>query len=260
MKNVASLAYIRRLGKLLKRHIFDTEAEGGSVPPAEGFSAPPKAERYVATVSYPRSGHHLLTHLLRIYFPELGYCLYYHDKNCCGKFPCARPGKIQLTKNHDFDNTVPKLRRVPYIIQYRDFLPAVVSDFELYLRNGHPDTQESFIGFAKYKVEYYRRFTSKWLADDKLEKLIIKYEDLIENGPTWLNLAVKMLAPRSEVDQSRIEFAIREVPWQEVTKTSEIWHERSGLSFHRKVEDFRHYDAGLFEELDALSRRGLSST
>jgi len=62
--------------------------------------------RYVAGVSWPRSGHHLLQRLLQSYFPSLLYCDFYGaETDCCKRIPCSRP-KVGFSKSHDFNDEV----------------------------------------------------------------------------------------------------------------------------------------------------------
>ena len=74
---------------------------------------------YVVGISWPRSGHHMLLRLLKLYFgPSFGYCSLYGDRpehpevpQCCRCVPCTNAGKINFSKNHDFD--------LSPVIQYR---------------------------------------------------------------------------------------------------------------------------------------------
>jgi hypothetical protein len=78
----------------------------------------PRPLRYVAGVSWPRSGHHLLVRMLKSYFGKVfEYCEFYEPQQCCKQFPCARRGVVHFSKNHDFDGTANRLRDVPLIIQ-----------------------------------------------------------------------------------------------------------------------------------------------
>lgn len=104
---------------------------------------------YVIGVSWPRSGHHLMARLLRLYYgPNFTYCGFYGQTECCGKVPCARAGTVRYSKNHDFDGTLPQDAQHRYLIQTRAFPPSVVSNFELYLREGGQDDAASFARFA----------------------------------------------------------------------------------------------------------------
>ena len=88
--------------------------------------------RYVAGVSWPRSGHHLVQRLLQGYFgPHLSYDMFYHPElDCCRVFPCTR-GRVHFSKNHDWDLSGVMSAGLPYLIQYRSAAAAAVSDFEL---------------------------------------------------------------------------------------------------------------------------------
>ena len=57
---------------------------------------------HVTGVSWPRSGHHLLVRMLKLYFGEtFGYCDFYGGiEGCCKTVPCTRTDSVHLTKSH----------------------------------------------------------------------------------------------------------------------------------------------------------------
>ncbi len=200
---------------------------------------------YVAGVSWPRSGHHLLANFLRAYFGEqFGYCEIYTSEDCCRSFPCERP-EINFTKNHDFDLTLKKLEGQKYLIQYRNFLPSVVSNFSLYLRQGKPDTSEMFEKFARKQAMRYSRFVNKWVAGEMPNRLTLKYENVVAEPSKEFARAVKFFAPLQPVNQGKVDQLVN----------AKLGPQRMGVRDLRVVEDFRYYDAGLFAELAAAANR-----
>ncbi|RAZ90009.1 hypothetical protein DPM33_14255 [Mesorhizobium hawassense] len=213
--------------------------------------------RYVAGVSWPRSGHHLMHRLALAYFGgDFRYCLFYtSDPACCGSAPCTRLG-MNFTKNHDFDLSVPILPDVPYLIQYRSLTPATISDFELYLLDGGADTKESFQEFARIRAEGWAAFMAKWVDSPvRFERLLVRYEDLVADPHRAFDAAVRFFAPGTKPDQERLARVIEGETHVAVTKQEgEKWTEKAGVRAFRKVEAFRFHDAGFFSELEAFAQ------
>lgn len=210
--------------------------------------------RYVAGISFPRSGHHLLVRLLNRYFHEIEgarfvYCDFYPpERDCCRIFPCSRNG-VTFSKNHDFGGAANADVDVPQLVQYREFLPAVVSDFELFVR-GKPDTASAFRGFATTKARMWGEFVTKWVdADFSGERLVIPYEDLTRDPVAWLGQAVTLFG--GTVDRGVLEEVVRSEQAQAVTSGGEVWTANAGVVNTRRVQDFRFYDAAVFELVQA---------
>jgi hypothetical protein len=94
--------------------------------------------RYVANISWPRSGHGLFIRILQAYLgTEFNYCEFYGSSNdiCCKKFPCKKP-TITMSKNHDFQLNTNLATDEPAIIQIRAFIPSIISWFEMSVNRG----------------------------------------------------------------------------------------------------------------------------
>ncbi len=215
-----------------------------------------KKLRNVATVSWPRSGHHLLVRLLSSYFgDEFGYCEHhFKGAQCCKTFPCTQKDAIILTKNHDFDLSLKPDPDTPTIIQYRAFLPSVVSNFELHVRNGAPDTLASFAEFAASAAKTYKAFYKKWISDNiECERFILGYETLTSKPRHSLLLAAKFIAPQELIDEPLIHRCVDSVAGEKVENGKVITQEQKGVKADRDVRAFRFYDEGLFDELLKMS-------
>ncbi|MFP7675591.1 hypothetical protein ACG74X_19805 [Marivita sp. S0852] len=212
-----------------------------------------KRPSYVIGVSWPRSGHHLLARLLRLYFgAEFTYCSFYGQAECCGRAPCKRAGDIRYSKNHDFDGTLPQTPQHRYLIQTRAFAPSVVSNFELYLREGGIDDPDSFAGFASAQFTAYRAFQDKWVASGFARtQTVIPYEDLIRDPVTALSYALTTFTP-TQPDPERLRATIAQVDGEEVAHRRVQPRPGAGVHAPRDVTQFRHYDARLFDYLDKL--------
>ena len=208
---------------------------------------------YVIGVSWPRSGHHLLARLFRLYHgPTFTYCGFYDQAGCCGRVPCARAGEVRYSKNHDFDGTLPQRAGHRYLIQTRRFAPSVVSNFELYLREGGADTTDSFARFASAQFTAYRAFRDKWVTSDFARgQTVLAYEDLIRDPAMALTRA---LAPFgvTDPDPDRLRAAIAQVDGEKVADRRITPCPGTGVHRPRDVTQFRHYDAKLFGYLDKL--------
>ncbi|WP_217577100.1 hypothetical protein [Mesorhizobium sp. GbtcB19] len=187
---------------------------------------------------------------------DFRYCLFYtSDPACCGSAPCTRRG-MNFTKNHDFDLSVPILPDVPYLIQCRSLTPATISDFELYLLDGAEDTKESFQEFARIRAEGWAAFMAKWVDSPvRFERLLVRYEDLVADPHRAFGAAVRFFAPGAKPDQARLARVIEGETHVAVTKQDgEKWTEKAGVKAFRKVESFRFYDAGFFNELESVAQ------
>lgn len=208
---------------------------------------------YVMGVSWPRSGHHLLARLLRLYYgPNFSYCGVYEQRECCGQMPCARAGQIRYSKNHDFEGALPQDLSQRYLIQTRAFAPSVVSNFELYLREGGTDDAESFARFASAQFTAYRAFQTKWVTSDFARtQLVISYEELLQDPAHALRAALAAFGEMSP-NATRIRAAIGQVDGEEVAHRRIRPRPGTGVHPPRDVTQFRHYDATLFGYLDKL--------
>lgn len=215
--------------------------------------------RYVACVSYPRSGHHLTVRLLNAYFQDqFRYCGFYDQPaGCCGQFPCTA-SNVNLTKNHDMDLGIslslglPKLPEIPYLVLVRNFLDAVVSDYSLFLRRHPDDHRDTWQEFAGRKMEYYRRFVRKWLlAEDGLEKLVVRYEDLTTQPEASLGRMVQFFHSPDPIELDRLRTVVKDALLEDVRPTQTEIVPQFGVRNRRKIEDFQHYDPDFFAQLES---------
>ncbi|UWR24421.1 hypothetical protein [Sulfitobacter sp. S190] len=213
----------------------------------------PDMDRVIG-VSWPRSGHHLLVRLLTLYFGSgFRYCDYYGGvENCCKAVPCTRPD-IHLSKSHDFDLQLPQIEGRKYLIQYRNFVPSVVSNFELHVRNGGADTPESFRNFASQQFDAYRAFTNKWITSDfAANQLQIEYDQLQGDPQNGLARAAEWLHPGVPIDPARIADAVARVDGERIERGRVTPLAGAGVHSARRIEDFRFYAAPLFATLENM--------
>lgn len=161
-----------------------------------------------------------------------------------------------MTKNHDMDIArdgqagIPRDPKVPYLIQVRNFLEAVVSDYNLYLRS-HEDSIDTWRTFASRKSDYYRRFIDKWVRESNdLETLVVRYEDLTARPAEMFRQITEFFTPPELIDEARLQRVITESNLSDVTPTGTKLIRQFGVKNRRRIDDFHHYDAAFFTELE----------
>ena len=197
--------------------------------------------------------------VLQHYFKtDFKYCQFYNSQqdNCCQSFPCTDE-TVTMTKNHDMDlnrrwsSGLPKSKEVPYLILIRNFLEAVVSDYNLFLRNNE-DTQDAWVGFSKRKVRYYKAFMQKWvLADDDLEKHIVSYETLTGAPLDEFKRSIEFFRPPTPVDEAKLGRIINNAVLEDAKPTGIDVIRNFGVKNRRKLEEFKYFDEHHFAELEA---------
>ena len=191
------------------------------------------------SVSYPRSGHHLLANMLFKYFSknldfqntdglneyaeiicagELNYCDYY---NHC-KTPGCTDETVNFQKNHDLDLSLEK-KDYKYIIQYRGPVESNVSLFEFahkknLLEGGlRKEWENHSFGMTHPWVSWMM----KWFEEkDNENYLFISYDDLVKNTQDHLTRVVKFIEPTKNPDIQLIKSIIETQKIK--TKTGDI--------------------------------------
>jgi hypothetical protein len=128
----------------------------------------------------------------------------------------------------------------------------VVSNFELYLREGGTDDAPSFTRFASAQFTAWRAFQDKWVYSDfARSQTVIPYEALIHDPTLALTYALSSFG-EPDPDPSRLRRAIAWVDGEEVAQRRITPRPGSGVHPPRDVTQFRHYDTKLFGYLDKL--------
>jgi len=188
--------------------------------------------RNITSVSFPRSGHHLLINILARYFGKdplydsrsietgedrshftagrLVYCEYYTH---CRKSPCSDP-KTTFQKNHDFDLKLPNKNGQYYIVQYRNPKDAIASNFKLesQVLKTVEDSEASWKKYHKEKMIYWESFYKKWVLQNKNPlTYYVKYEDLVTQPGKVVRGVMQFCDPDSLLDKERLKEAIASV-------------------------------------------------
>ena len=173
--------------------------------------------QYVAGVSWPRSGHHLVGRLFeKVLLAKENFSTVniIPQKIAGKKFPCARAGQVHFSKNHDHDFEVPQMDDLKYFIQYRDFSYAVVSNFELLLKRGAgPDTATEFQRFASREWSDHRAFIEKWVTSDFAKsQLVMDYAELTGDPIKAMQKIILLFAPNSTVNHAKLVKILGSIP------------------------------------------------
>lgn len=212
---------------------------------------------YFCGVSWPRSGHHLLVRILTAYFGDrFSYCEHYTPSDCCKTVPCDRAGMISLSKNHDRESIVPILRGGRYLVQFREFCPSVVSNFELYVRNTKKDSPRSFRKFANKQAARYVRFMERWATADVDDATFVRvaYERLTASPTETMETLTKLFAPNELPDKNRLAASIESTERITVRGSLEQPEAEHGVLASRDISTFRYFDADFFRRLDEHTR------
>ena len=211
---------------------------------------------HVVGISWPRSGHHLLVRLLELYFGDtFTYCDPYAKKpGCCGTIPCQKRDQVHFTKSHDFQLDVPQEKGLKYLIQYREFISSVVSNFELHVLHGGEDSMRGFQLFASAEFDRYLDFLGKWVFSDfATSQFLLDYDRLVSDPGAVLAEVANYIAPDYELSPERVEWAISVVGGEKVERAKLIKSPGAGVHASRDVRQFRFYDQKLFKTLEQLT-------
>ena len=234
-------------------------AVSASPPPSQGARGytPARPLPYVANVSWPRSGHGLLVQLLSRTFGRMfGYCEYYtpqrfDDIPCCRSFPCRSAGLIQMSKQHDFGGKAELPDDHPLVVQYRSFLPSVVSHWDQRLAtNGVvEDNAQAFREFAEKEAASYKRFLDRWVRTERTNRVLLPYEELTSNPAAKLRQVLALYGAHGFAGE--MERAIATADGVTFADGERRQEKGMGVADRRDVTKFRFYDQTFFDELDA---------
>jgi len=219
--------------------------------------------RRVISVSFPRSGHHLLANCLGQYFSndllfttekkeflsagKFVYCeSYYH----CNKIPCP-DSCTTYQKTHDNDFDVDKELGFPFIIQFRNPIESIISRYlletsEEYRKfllgrgrgfEGYVEySKQSWENFARYNLGCWKKFMQKWVVNPPKDSFVIAYEDFMKSPLLLLKRVLGFLG-EEKIDENFLKIVVG----------------RNGIGKKADIKKFEFYDdkflTGLIEEV-----------
>lgn len=156
-------------------------------------------------VSFPRSGHHALVDVLRVYFgDDLVYGEIYRDETAtlgAGSPP------VNYQKNHDFKlDTNPAATDRQYLVQIRNPIESLES-WEVHDRRvGHNSDP------AETRVDFWAAFVKKWIFADVPRRLVVWYEDLVDAPVETCVAAIQFLTRTQNVDMQLLAQSLEKLP------------------------------------------------
>lgn len=177
---------------------------------------------YVQCLSVPRSGHHLLIHVLFKYFREIKHPIYGESKkvycnffDCCQTTPCKN-GKLVL-KNHDLELNVPFSKNVKYIVQYRQD-PIVQFRAEqrkrTELKHINPMTFHNFLNYTRWgvpRILYWKNFVLKNINNNPYPEntYFLEYYDLVQDPFFHIKAILETIFEEPSVNEEVLKTIIK---------------------------------------------------
>jgi len=212
----------------------------------------PNRKNFVQCVTFPRSGHHWLVHLLTKYFSKninylhskedqknvlragtFYYCDFYTH---CKQIPCPNY-KTNFQKNHDLELKLKKSANFKYIIQFRHCLPSLISWYLFKVRTDNlKDGNQEWEKFARKNIIFWKNFIKKWILSTKNDKNIIylSYEELTQNPEESLKKVIKFINPKEQINSKFIKDIIN----------------KQGIKKVRNIKAFKYFDPKFFKEIE----------
>lgn len=221
--------------------------------------------QYVANVSWPRSGHHLIERFLNAYFGKRHrYCNPYAlSPQCCRALPsspCRHQATVTFSKNHGEDtrSVAPGDR---HLITFRHFLPAFVSIYGPTLKfDGIRDSPAVFRNMLWERAHLYKAWCETWVfAGEDLEKMLVRYEDLTAWPQQNFAAIIRYCSPRETVDEARVAALVAGLGSENRDQDGMVrdFSGEPGIRDRRDITRFQHYDHGLFAEVESFLRATL---
>ncbi|MDB4348205.1 hypothetical protein OAN12_06720 [Halioglobus sp.] len=201
-------------------------------------------------VSLPRSGHAVSFQLgMRYFGEEMIYCDPEGTQFCsCRSVPCINQER-KFAKNHDFalrnSTGWAVLKDENYLIQYRNPVHSICSNYQLYLKKNPQETsKKGWHKFAYREIYYWNHFVDKWVIDypeDARPPLYLTYEELLGSP----------LAKARQIIEFMSDGPIEEELFDNVMSKFEVKSQGS-------LAGFQHIDHGFFDEIEEMASQRLA--
>ena len=180
-------------------------------------------------ISFPRSGHAIVWHALHQYF----------------NLPMSTYGSVLekpdyiWAKQHDFRGDFPKIDWLPHVIQYRNPVRSIVSNYYLHANHTKRDDPKLWHNFVKNQTDGWRRFAGKWLIDNGIKRhLLVPYEQLVARPLETLRQIIGFMTDEP-VDDTRILF--------------------QGIEPRNNIEKFKYFDERIFARIESDLRAEMTA-
>jgi hypothetical protein len=177
-----------------------------------------------ACVSFPRSGHHALTAVLRHYFGDaLRYCDNYNSK----AFDQMNNNELtNFQKEHDLTLAYPLMPNVKYLIQVRNPLHAVQSwlDFDAVVTgiNANQSPDEWRKVFSE-RLDFWKNWYQKWVLSDVHPRLVVEYESLVSAPLSTVQQVILFMTNGQHADDARLKEALEKFPLERRVVRKSSW-------------------------------------
>jgi hypothetical protein len=177
-----------------------------------------------ACISFPRSGHHALTAVLRHYFgDELKYCDNY---NSLASDQMKNSTVTNFQKEHDLTLDYPLAGDVKYLIQIRNPIHAIQSwiDFDAVVTgiNANKSPVEWRNVFSE-RLLFWKRWYKKWVLSDINPRLVVEYESLIASPVSTLQQIILFMTNGRHADDVRLKEALERFPLEHRAVRKSSW-------------------------------------
>lgn len=209
--------------------------------------------RKVQGVSIPRSGHHLMMEYLLRYFSRdlstslllndglakagsLVYCeSYFH----CHQTPCPYSA-TNFQKCHDFDSSIQYQPGQFYLVQTRNPLPAIISNYKLVVKlKLRQESVFSWRRFFRKSLKEWVRFQRKWVYPNHPNVFVLRYDELTAQPQVIFREIISFLDPQHIIDESW---------YQQVVDSIEVFSKDT-------VTTFKYYSDRLQNKADSAIKR-----
>lgn len=188
--------------------------------------------RYTLSISFPRSGHHLVKNLIDKYFNgQLHYCEYYLH---CRKLPCSDP-KTNFQKIHDLHLNTNVSEKMPLLIQYRkDPVKCLISWYKLEVAYDRiPEQIDEWHKFAEQRVKYLIKWFNKWVCKEYKNSLYVEYDNFLSEPLKSMQLIIEHLSPGQNVDLRHLNKVVDE----------------ANISYKSNIQNFIFFDQQYVDQL-----------
>ncbi len=161
------------------------------------------------SICYPRSGHQMVLDVLQAYFGErLVYCeVYLNPDHQIDLDPATN-----YQKNHDFDGATRVQDDRKYLVQIRNPIDAIASRWAMERR------AETEIGNRPWQInaaewaEYWAHFFTKWVVRPVPNRLVVRYEELLDYPIDVLSNIIQFVQVEPHTDIALLTKTLKDYP------------------------------------------------
>jgi len=177
-----------------------------------------------ACVSFPRSGHHALTAVLRHYFgDELRYCDNYTSSDLDQMHNNVL---TNFQKEHDLVLDYLLMPDVKYLIQVRNPVHAIQSwiDFDAVVTGINANqTPDAWKKTFSERLNFWNAWYQKWVLSDIVPRLVVEYESLVASPVSTIQQVILFMTNGQHADDARLKEALERFPLERRVVRKSSW-------------------------------------